>query len=103
MLKVRVDSSYQKAVQDALEREAVDELNKLVDEIVLELIQATPKETGYAASRWSRDSIFNTLKDIVGIENDADYIRILNDGHSKQAPKYFIQQVVFRLTGQLPR
>ena len=103
MLKVKVDSSYQKAVEDALEREAVDELNKLVDEIVVALQQATPKDTGFAASRWSRDSIFQTLKDVVGVENDADYIRILNDGHSQQAPKYFIEQVVFRLTGQLPR
>ena len=103
MLKVKVDTSYQKAVQDALEREAVDELNKLVDEIVLELKQITPKDTGFAASRWSRDSIFNTLKDVVGVENDADYIAVLNDGHSQQAPRYFIEATVFRLTGQLPR
>lgn len=88
---------------DDVEDDYLKLMNKLVDEIVIELKKATPVDTGYAASRWSRDDIFKTLQDVVEIENDAEYINRLNDGYSQQAPAYFVEQTVFRLTGTLPK
>jgi HK97 gp10 family phage protein len=59
------------------------------------LAATTPKLTGYAASRWQvtmrkdeKGAVYATL------DNDADYIQYLNEGHSKQAPAHFIETVL---------
>jgi len=51
------------------------------------LKRTTPIDTGYARSRWT-----HRMENGVGIiSNDAPYIGVLNEGHSKQAPKFFIE------------
>lgn len=58
------------------------------------LQSSTPVDTGYAQSRWR----------IQGnkITNDADYIRNLNDGTSKQAPAHFIERSILSIPGVKP-
>jgi len=58
----------------------------------------TPVDTGKARSGW--DS--NYTKGIDGfvdgkIFNNVEYIDVLNKGHSKQAPRYFIEQVLMTI------
>lgn len=58
----------------------------------------TPVDTGKARSGWTS----KTNKDFNGytegiISNDVEYIDVLNKGHSKQAPKYFIEQVLMTI------
>ena len=100
-IKAGVSAPAVEALLKDLEKDVLDELNQLTDQIVTALKAATPVDTGYAQSRWSREGVFRHLADKVFIENDAEYINILNAGHSQQAPKYFVEQVVFRLTGQV--
>lgn len=68
---------------------------------------ATPIDTGYARSRWelSRNDKAQANYRATGsrffgndftffVSNDADYIKYLNRGHSKQAPSFFIEQTI---------
>lgn len=58
------------------------------DELVLALSDATPVDTGLAASSWKADK--GTDKAV--ISNDVPYIEQLNEGHSQQAPARFIER-----------
>jgi HK97 gp10 family phage protein len=69
------------------------ELKEVANELVEKLEIATPKDTGYAASRWEVNS--HTEKKL-NIVNDADYIGYLNEGSSQQAPAHFIEQTVLQ-------
>ena len=61
------------------------------------LRSVTPVDTGYAASRW-KYSMIKIDGELVGkIDNDAPYIGILNTGYSKQAPPFFIEQVLLTI------
>lgn len=53
---------------------------------------ATPKDTGYAASRWRIEGLFPRFR----VVNDASYIEYLNQGSSKQAPSFFIESIALR-------
>jgi hypothetical protein len=72
-------------------RKQVDEI---VDNLVENLKEATPVDTGYARSRWRREGD--------KIINDADYIEALNGGSSAQAPMYFIESTVLSQEGVRP-
>jgi hypothetical protein len=61
--------------------------------LINELREKTPVDTGYAQSRWSLDSV---KADEFRIGNDAEYIEQLNKGHSKQAPKFFIEETALK-------
>lgn len=92
-------------INSAIEREAEQRVKILVRNLAL----ATPVDTGYAASRWTyaekKDStliykvkagsvFFNFNVKEYAISNDAPYIIYLNQGWSKQAPSYFIEQTI---------
>jgi hypothetical protein len=67
-----------------------DGLATASDKIIDDLVQATPIDTGRARAGWvSRQDGRNTI-----ISNDVPYIEDLNNGHSKQAPSYFIEKVL---------
>lgn len=58
----------------------------------------TPVATGLARASWSNSKDLNYKGDASGtISNDVDYIATLNQGSSKQAPKYFIEQVLSKI------
>jgi hypothetical protein len=65
--------------------------NKIRNELVAELKEATPVDTGYARGQWRVEGD--------KIINDADYIQNLNDGSSNQAPEFFIERIFLNKPG----
>ena len=64
------------------------------------LRQVTPVDTGRARKGWKHriDRGFVSGETIGGtISNNVEYIDILNKGHSKQAPRFLIEQVLSRI------
>jgi len=54
------------------------------------LVDTTPVDTGFARDHWK----VTPSKGSVSITNEADYLRELNAGSSKQAPAHFIERAV---------
>jgi hypothetical protein len=57
-----------------------------------ELVLATPVDTGRARKGW--DLQFE--KDKAVLNNDVPYIGDLNNGHSKQAPSHYIENIAIQ-------
>lgn len=93
-MKISVD---ERAVAGLLD-DALEEVNEEFAQRVLQAVQAlktaTPKDTGRASKAWSSTL---TSSEVATIVNNTPYIGILNDGHSQQAPAYFVEQVLHRL------
>ncbi len=96
-------------LSNMISNEANNIVKERVQALVIDLAYNTPKDTGYAASRWiSHENPYavvsynikakgmlvplNTKEYIVS--NDTPYIIYLNRGHSKQAPPYFIESTI---------
>jgi len=90
MIKVKIDP----LIFTRLAAEKQRQVNKVLDEAVEKLEEATPVDTGYAQSRWTHDG--------KSITNDAEYIDDLNAGHSEQAPAYFVESTLLSLKGVNP-
>lgn len=81
----------------------IDQLTNLdiierMDYATDQLKVVTPVDTGKARSGWYNKKNIKRNKLIDGtINNDVDYIVSLNRGHSQQAPKYFIEQVLSKI------
>jgi len=73
-----------------------EDIEDKVDYAVNSLRQVTPVDTGEARSGWSSVMIKNKENELVdgSILNDVEHVSFLNNGHSKQAPRYFIEQVL---------
>ena len=69
-------------------------LDKKVKDCLIALKEATPVLTGKARDGWHKEG--NT------IVNEVEYIDILNDGTSKQAPEYFIEKTLLAQKGVIP-
>jgi hypothetical protein len=78
--------------------DALDEIDKEFAQRVLQAVkalkEATPKDTGRASKGWSSTL---TKAQVATIVNEVPYIGILNDGHSQQAPSYFVETTLHRL------
>jgi hypothetical protein len=61
-----------------------------IEEIKRALVEETPIKTGLARASW--ESHKKGKKFI--IENNVDYIENLNNGSSRQAPKFFIERTL---------
>jgi hypothetical protein len=62
------------------------------------LARVTPVKSGYARSRWKATFEKDINGETIGlIDNDAPYIGRLNAGSSKQAPAFFIEQVLIAI------
>jgi len=58
----------------------------------------TPVDTGRARLGWKNTKTYDSYGFRGGtILNRVEYIDVLNNGHSKQAPKYFIEQVLIKI------
>jgi len=59
----------------------------------------TPVDTGEARAGWRSNVIQDSRGRFLGgtILNQVEHISALNNGHSKQAPKYFIEQVLLTI------
>ena len=82
-------------VRDEVQQAHLRAINEDMAEMVDELQEVTPVDTGYARSRWRLVSTWNPLKPVI-ITNDAPYIDELNRGASNQAPPYFIERVAIK-------
>ena len=81
-------------ILDDFDKGYKSEFEQVVLQLITELKQATPVDTGKARDGWMMTL---TKADLAYITNEVEYIGILNQGHSKQAPAYFVEQVVHRL------
>jgi hypothetical protein len=77
---------------------ANQEIGEKIDYATKQLRIVTPVDTGKAREGWQSKK----LKEIDGsdgglITNEVEYIDVLNKGHSKQAPSYFIEQVLSKI------
>jgi hypothetical protein len=87
-----------KRVEREVKRLANQEIESRIDFATNTLRQVTPVDTGKARKGWYNKK----YKDYNGnleasIINEVDYIDVLNKGHSRQAPKYFIEQVLIKI------
>lgn len=80
MITVKIEGNKQ--ITKNLRRKLKKGLRDMSSDLTQELRNETPVDTGYAKSRWRK----RNTKDGAVIQNDADYIEYLEDGHSKQAP-----------------
>jgi len=79
--------------------------------LIEDLRLATPIDTGYARSQWTytvndsntsglaygvRTNFLNLFNLSYTVKNDAEYIVYLNQGSSKQAPKFFIEKTIIK-------
>jgi len=63
-----------------------------------ELVRKTPIDTGQAQRGWKEiqdmGKLIGTNKKAVIIRNDVAYIQRLDEGHSSQAPKGFVEKTI---------
>lgn len=83
-----------KEIEDARKREVARQKRRVISELVEDLREATPVDTGRARDGWraTEDSI----------ENDVEYIDDLNQGTSQQAPARFVEATLLRKPGVRP-
>ena len=75
------------------------EVNTKIDFATEQLRIVTPVDTGEARSGWSNKKFKNpyTGESTGLISNPVEHIVYLNNGHSKQAPQFFIEQVLLTI------
>ena len=74
---------------------AVDLTAKTTLDAHRDLVLATPVDTGQARQGWEATTP-TKFGEAGVIENNVEHIVYLNDGHSKQAPEQFVEQIVQR-------
>lgn len=99
MTKVNLEVIGFEAEMKRIQREFKALANKGIENRVEFATQSlkvvTPKDTGRASKGWKNKTYKGADGYLDGsINNDVEYISYLNNGHSKQAPRYFIEQVL---------
>lgn len=93
MIKLNVRlGSLKRDVLTQAELESLPELVRIANAAIAELQEATPVDTGFAASNWS----YRVQGKTIILENDTAYIELLNKGSSQQAPAFFIESIVLK-------
>jgi uncharacterized protein (UPF0333 family) len=88
---------------DRVEKEVLKMADATIDERIdyatETLRTVTPVDTGKARSGWenTKTNLSIENEDKGTIFNNVEYISFLNQGTSKQAPKYFIEQVLITI------
>lgn len=77
--------------EDSLSRAIEADFEQKVKMAKEELEAATPVDTGFARDHWRLTAVNG---EEILIENEADYIKYLNQGSSQQAPAHFIENIV---------
>jgi hypothetical protein len=88
-----------KRVEKEVQRIANDDIESRIIFATKTLSEVTPVDTGKARKGWKYKINRTIGQEFIGgkIQNDVEYISILNSGHIKQAPKYFIEQVLSKI------
>jgi len=98
MSKLRIDvrdfDREMRRVEAEMFQLANAEVSDLIDFATDTLKVVTPVETGEARAGWYS---VKTLDGGGFINNPVEHIGPLNNGHSRQAPRYFIEQVLSRI------
>lgn len=103
MTKVSLELINFEAEMQRIEEEVVELANAEIAELVKygtqQLRVVTPVDTGNAREGWRSDIERSFSGSFIGatIYNNVDYIGVLNNGHSQQAPVYFIEQTLSRI------
>lgn len=85
-------ATWQQAIND-LKKTGESEVNNLIRDIAKDLRIETPKRSGRASRSWLTHGYRLGDTDVI-IENKVPYIERLNEGHSKQAPAGFVEDVI---------
>jgi hypothetical protein len=94
-----------KRVEEEVSKQANMEIHDRINYATETLKIVTPVDTGKAREGWKKElyppkritASFPTGNVAGKIYNNVEYIDRLNNGHSKQAPKYFIEQVLIKI------
>jgi len=87
-----------KRIEQEVKEAANEEISGKVARATKELKTVTPVDTGKARLGWENKTFIAADGFLDGsIKNEVEYIDILNNGHSKQAPKFFIEQVLSKI------
>jgi hypothetical protein len=87
-----------------LTSEMVHELNAFNRDVYLEIVKTTPKRTGAASRAWTKpEKVSATDFNKVISTNALNYVPILEEGSSKQAPAGFIQPSIDKITRRYRR
>ena len=85
-------------VEREVKRLANDDIKSRVAYATKTLKLVTPVDTGKARAGWEDQTYYAPDGYLDGsILNKVEYIEYLNRGHSKQAPSYFIEQVLMKI------
>jgi hypothetical protein len=95
-MRIVADKKAIAGLLDDFKEEANKHFEIAVLNTYLELREATPIDTGEAKDGWKLERAVS-VDDIAHIENAVGHIGFLNDGHSQQAPRYFVEQTLMRL------
>lgn len=91
---------FKKAMKE-LEAEVLErgtlEIHQKIDFATEQLKKVTPVDSGKARQGWQNKKYKSLGQQAGEITNEVEYIDVLNNGHSKQAPRYFIEQVLSRI------
>jgi hypothetical protein len=90
MIKLKVKGNLNKDVRAEIEKQR----RKITEDLLNKLKEATPVDTGTARDGWKIDG-----RNIV---NNVNYISVLNDGTSRQAPAHFIEKTVLNNSNVKP-
>lgn len=107
-IKIELSNTLERVLKEAVTGAYEKPFDDRVKDTLKELVDATPVDTGYARSRWKHYkqtsffvnfsfkniSAFKLIDSQHVIDNDADYIQYLNAGSSKQAPSFFVEQIL---------
>ena len=87
-----------KRIEEEIANLANLKIDERIDYAEKNLKIVTPVDTGKARAGWSSSKKYDKYGFREGLVfNKVDYIDILNKGHSRQAPRYFIEQVLIKI------
>jgi len=94
MIKIKVQGIEQELKRIKSQLADVGETQSAIvsKQLVSELKEATPVDTGEARDGWVVKPTLN--KGVYTIENDVEHVKYLNAGSSQQAPAHFIEQTI---------
>jgi hypothetical protein len=93
-MKIKGISSTLAGIKIDFEKSIETQLKSKLEDLVEELKEVTPVDTGEARDGWKVTKS--------GIENDVEHISVLNKGSSQQAPEYFIERALLANKGVKP-
>jgi HK97 gp10 family phage protein len=82
-------------LKEKVEEEGITKIGAKCAEMMQELKDSTPVDTGNARDSWTLFKTRNVRMPFV-VGNTTTYIQYLNAGSSKQAPSFFVDKIALR-------